>query len=82
MMLTLERSKTPELLDEYKKIRLKYNKILSIIKSCTTIYHIECCYKIINNFEHYCNCTGLPQPTLISRLRVYIKLKRRSIRLT
>lgn len=82
MMWTQEKSKTQERLAELKKIQAKHNKIVTIIKSCTNINHIESCYRIISNFEHYCRCKGLPQPTHIARLRSYTKLKKRSIWLT
>lgn len=82
MMWTQEKSKITEHLVELKKIYAKYNKIVSIIKSCTNMNHIECCYKIVGNFEQYCDFKRLPQPKLNNRLRNYIKLKKISIRLT
>jgi hypothetical protein len=82
MMWTQDKSKTQERSAELKKIQAKYNKIVTIIKSCTNMYHIESCFRIINNFEHYCKCKELPQPTHITRLRSYTELKKRSIWLT
>lgn len=81
-MWILGKSKKQERLAELKKIQVKYNKIIAIIRSCTNIHHMDCCITIINNFEHYCQCKGLPHPTCVIHLRSYAKLKRRSIWLT
>jgi hypothetical protein len=84
-MWTPDKSKTPERLAELKKIRIKYKKILSIIQSCVTIDHIDCCVRIVKNFETYCLKTGVhfdTYTTLVKSLKDYIKIKKRSIWLT
>jgi hypothetical protein len=82
MMWTQDKLKKQERLVELKNIHIKYNKIVNIIKSCTDMNHIDCCYRIIDNFEYYCKCKKLPQSVYISHLRSYAKLKKRSIWLT
>ena len=82
MMWTQDKLKKQERLVELKNIRTKHDKIIRIIKSCTDINHIDCCFRIISNFEHYCKCKKLPQPVYIAHLRSYAKLKKRSIWLT
>jgi hypothetical protein len=85
MMWTQGKSKTLEHSDEFKKIRIKYNKILSIIKSCTTGHHIDCCSRIIRNFEIDCIKSRIHRDVymiLVKNLKEYTKLKLRSIRIT
>lgn len=80
MMWTQEKSKTPERLAELKQIHIKYNKILSIIVSCTSMAHIECCYIIIDNFEHYCKSKKVVHTsTIVANLKNYLRLKKRNI---
>jgi hypothetical protein len=82
MIWTPEKSRKQERSEELRKICIKYNKILSIIKSCTDIHHINVCYRIINNFEQYCNFKKLPQQKLYFYLKNYLKIKKINIRLS
>lgn len=77
-----DNSKTKERLEEYKKIYIQYNKILATIRSSININHINCCIRVVDNFEDYCLKSNLQQNTrivLVRNLKEYIKLKKKSI---
>lgn len=81
-MWILGRLKKKELLVDSKIIYAKYNKILLIIKSCTTLDHIESCRKIISNYEKWCTNINLEYRTykmLINFLNKTLEIKFKSL---
>ena len=67
-------------LDVYRK----YNKIIDIILSCTTLKHIDSCEQVIYNFEEWCIKTRTPYniyKVLINSINFYLNLQKNKIRL-
>jgi hypothetical protein len=62
----------------YEEAYRKYKKILDIIRSCTSMAHIESCERIVSNFNYWCYQVELPynvHTTLIRSVKYHIKHK-------
>jgi hypothetical protein len=60
----------------YEEAYKKYKKILDIIRSCTTMAHIESCERIVTNFSYWCYQVELSynvHTTLIRSIKYHIK---------
>jgi len=53
-MLIREKLKTPEHLEDFKKVYARYKKIQSVINSCTTPDQINSCERMVSNFRKWC----------------------------
>ena len=49
-----EKLKTPEHLEDFKEVYIRYRKIQSIIRSCTTYEQIHSCERMVDNFRKWC----------------------------
>ena len=69
----------------YDQAYSKYQKILKIVKSCTTLKHIETSNRITEQFENWCKISDVPESVYVSFLksiRYYIKDQSKKIRLS